>query len=139
MGDVVAIADEIRQAFESRAGIVALETSVIGQGLPVPRNRECVERMSDAIRVAGGVPAWVGAVDGRLAVGLSQGELARFCEPGAATKVARRDLPVALAGRTPRRDHGQRHDLGRGTRRHRGRGDGGDRRRAPGPASGRER
>jgi pseudouridine-5'-phosphate glycosidase len=99
MGDAVAIADEIRQAFESRAGVVALETSVIGQGLPVPRNRECVERMSDAIRVAGGVPAWVGAVDGRLAVGLSQGELARFCEPGAATKVARRDLPIALAGR----------------------------------------
>ncbi|MGZ8631664.1 MAG: pseudouridine-5'-phosphate glycosidase [Actinomycetota bacterium] len=97
MGDVVTVTDEVREALAARAGVVALETSVIGQGLPEPRNRECVERMSEAIRVAGGVPAWIGAVDGRVVVGLSDAELARFCEPDAATKVARRDFPMALA------------------------------------------
>lgn len=91
------VTDEVRDAIEARVGVVALETSVIGQGLPVPRNRECVERMGGAIRAAGAVPAWIGTVEGTVVVGLSEAELLRFCEPGAAVKVARRDLPLAIA------------------------------------------
>ena len=70
---------------------------MIGQGLPVPRNRECIERMSAAIRASDAVPAWIGVVDGSVTVGLSDAQLARFTEPGAATKVARRDYPLAVA------------------------------------------
>src|SRR4029450_9819603 len=92
-------------------GVVALETSVVSQGLPPPRNLECVERMSAAIRSAGAVPAGtgvmegqvgervpagIGVMEGQVAVGLSADELRVFAEPGA-TKVARRDLPVAVA------------------------------------------
>ena len=77
--------------------MVALETSVIGQGLPVPENRECIERMNAAVRASGAVPAWIGVVDGTVTVGLSDEQLARFAEPGVATKVARRDVPVAVA------------------------------------------
>ena len=91
------VADEVRVARKLRNGVVALETSVIGQGLPVPENRECIERMSAAIRAAGAVPAWIGVVDGTVTVGLSEEQLARFAEPGVATKVARRDYPVAVA------------------------------------------
>jgi len=91
------VADEAREARERRSGVVALETSVIGQGLPSPENRECIERMSAAIRAGGSVPAWIGVVDGTLSVGLSDEQLDRFAEPGVATKVARRDYPVALA------------------------------------------
>jgi len=91
------VADEVRVARNLRQGVVALETSVIGQGLPVPENRECIERMSGAIRAAGAVPAWIGVVDGTVTVGLSDEQLARFAEPGVATKVARRDYPVAVA------------------------------------------
>jgi pseudouridylate synthase len=77
--------------------VVALETSVVSQGLPPPRNLECVERMSAAIRSAGAVPAWIGVMEGQVVVGLSVDELRVFAEPGGATKVARRDLPVAVA------------------------------------------
>jgi len=91
------LADEVRVARNLRQGVVALETSVIGQGLPVPENRECIERMSGAILAAGAVPAWIGVVDGTVTVGLSDEQLARFAEPGVATKVARRDYPVAVA------------------------------------------
>ena len=91
------ISDEVRDALARGIGVVALETSVIGQGLPYPRNLECAERMSGAIRDAGAVPAWIGTVGGSLEVGLSPKELTRFAEPGNAVKVARRDLPVALA------------------------------------------
>jgi pseudouridylate synthase len=90
------VADEVRVARKLRQGVVALETSVIGQGLPAPENRECIERMSAAIRSSGSVPAWIGVVDGTVTVGLSDQQLARFGEPGVATKVARRDYPVAV-------------------------------------------
>jgi pseudouridine-5'-phosphate glycosidase len=53
--------------------------------------------MSAAVRAAGAVPAWIGLVDGEVRVGLTFEELERFCVPDAATKVARRDLPFALA------------------------------------------
>ena len=97
MGDVLTVADHVRDAIAAGIGVVALETSVIGQGLPPPRNEECVRRMSGAVREAGAVPAWIGVVDGRVVVGLDEHELARFCAPGTATKVARRDVPIAVA------------------------------------------
>jgi pseudouridine-5'-phosphate glycosidase len=77
--------------------VVGLETSVIGQGLPSPRNVECLERMGSAIRDAEAVPAWIGVLAGEVVVGLSDAELEVFTEPGRADKVARRDVPVACA------------------------------------------
>jgi pseudouridine-5'-phosphate glycosidase len=91
------VAPEIHAAQREGRGVVALETSVIGQGLPVPRNRECIERMSEAVRSAGAEPAWIGVVDGAVVIGLGAEDLQRFAEPGTATKVARRDIPVAVA------------------------------------------
>lgn len=88
--------DEVASALLGDAAVVALETSVIAQGLPPPRNLECVDRMDAAVRASGAVPAWVGVVDGVVRVGLTAGELEAFAEPGRAAKVARRDLPYAL-------------------------------------------
>jgi pseudouridylate synthase len=88
---------EVDAALRDGRPVVALETSVIGQGLPHPRNVECIARMAGAIRDAGAVPAWVGVLGGEVVVGLSQEELALFTEPGRAVKVARRDLPAAWA------------------------------------------
>ena len=94
--------------------------------------------MTEAVRSAGAVPAWVGVVGGEVVVGLTAEELNVFSEPGRADKVARRDLP-AVCARRPRRDHGVRDDLGRRARRGpRGR-DGWDRRRPSGRAARRER
>jgi pseudouridine-5'-phosphate glycosidase len=94
---VVRLSPEIAEAQAAGVGVVALETSVIGQGLPPPRNLECVERMSAGIREAGAVPAWIGVVDRAVVVGLSDDQLRTFAEPERAAKVARRDLPFALA------------------------------------------
>jgi pseudouridine-5'-phosphate glycosidase len=91
------VADDVALVLASGGPVVALETSVIGQGMPFPRNLECVARMTDAIRGAGALPAWTGVVDGIVRVGLDDRELRRFAESGEATKVARRDLPVAVA------------------------------------------
>lgn len=93
----VLVSDDVAMALASDGPVVALETSVIGQGLPSPRNLECVARMSAAIRAAGALPAWTGVVDGIVRVGLDERDLGRFAVPGEATKVARRDLPIAVA------------------------------------------
>jgi pseudouridine-5'-phosphate glycosidase len=90
------LSSRVRDALVSGGGVVALETSVIGQGLPHPRNLECVNRMSHAIVDAGAIPAWIGVIDGAVRVGLDEDELARIADPGAAVKVARRDLPAVV-------------------------------------------
>ncbi|MGZ4115689.1 MAG: pseudouridine-5'-phosphate glycosidase [Actinomycetota bacterium] len=97
MTDAFIVAEEVRAGLDRGAAVVALETSVIGQGLPAPRNLECVERMDAAVRVAGAIPAWIGVVDGAAVVGLNRAKLDRIAEPGASAKVARRDLPIAVA------------------------------------------
>lgn len=99
MSDTFVVTEEVLAAQADGRGIVALETSVIGQGLPTPRNRECIDRMSAALRASDVVPAWIGVVDGSVTVGLSGAQLIRFTEPGVATKVARRDYPLAVANR----------------------------------------
>lgn len=76
--------------------IVALESSVLAQGLPVPSNREAHRRMCDGVRASGAVPAVTAAVGGRATIGLDGAALERFLTTGA-KKVSARDLPFALA------------------------------------------
>jgi pseudouridine-5'-phosphate glycosidase len=93
----IRLGEEVGAARADERPLVALETSVLGQGLPFPRNAECRDLMDAAIRGAGAVPAWIGVAAGDVVVGLSEGDLAAFMEPGRAEKVARRDLPAACA------------------------------------------
>lgn len=97
MSGPLVLSAPVREALAGGAGVVALETSVIGQGLPHPRNLECAERMTNAIVDAGAVPAWIGVIEGAVRVGIGEDELGRIADPGAAVKVARRDLPAAVA------------------------------------------
>ena len=89
--------DEVRRALDAGEPVVALETSVLSQGLPVPRNAEAARTMSAEVRGGGALPAWTGVVAGAVRVGLSESELERFCDPREVAKVARRDLPMAVA------------------------------------------
>ena len=88
---------EVREALDAGRAVVALETSVIGQGLPHPRNLEAVERIERAVRERRAVPGWVAVLDGAPTVGISAEDVRRIAEPGASVKVARRDLPAAAA------------------------------------------
>ncbi len=101
MSELVEPSEQVRAALDAGEPVVALETSVLSQGLPVPRNAEAAERMSAEVRWAGAVPAWVGVVSGAVRVGLTETELERFCQPEGISKVARRDLPIAVASGGP--------------------------------------
>ena len=76
--------------------VVALETTIFsGLGLPTPANRDCLERCTKAIRDGAAVPAITGVVDGVAVVGTTDEETERLL--AGQTKVAARDLPVAVA------------------------------------------
>lgn len=89
---------EVTDALEHGAPVVALETSVLAQGLPAPRNAEAARALDGAVRRNDAVPAWTWVDAGSVRVGASADDLGRLCSEPAA-KVARRDLPMAVTSR----------------------------------------
>ena len=81
-------------ALQERRPVVALETSIVGQGLPAPHNLRAARDSEAAIRKEGAVPATVAVLDGRLRVGLEDRELERIAS--GAVKVSSRDLGPAV-------------------------------------------
>lgn len=102
-GDLIAsresveISPEAAGALAAGKPVVALESSVLAQGLPVPANREACDRMVRAIRSQGVVPAITAIVRGRAVVGLAGEDLERFLARDGVSKVAARDLAAAVA------------------------------------------
>ena len=97
MSELVLPSEEVGDALASGRAIVALETSVIGQGLPPPRNIECAQRMTAAIRASGATPAWTAVLESEVRVGLTDRQLEALADPGRSSKVARRDIAFAVA------------------------------------------
>ena len=79
----VRLSNEVRDALDRGAAVVALESTIVTHGLPRPRNLELAQRLESVVREEGGVPATVGVVGGDLVVGLSAEELERLASGGA--------------------------------------------------------
>ncbi len=95
---VLALTDEVATAIDERRPIVALETSVLSQGLPPPHNLESAYAMERAVRDEGAIPAWTALDGGRIRLGLDERDLERWCDRALPiAKVARRDIPAVLA------------------------------------------
>lgn len=77
--------------------MVALESSVLAQGLEPPFNREAAQRMSDAVRAAGAVPAITAIARGVPVLGLEPDVLERFLARTGVRKVSARDLAMAVS------------------------------------------
>jgi pseudouridylate synthase len=99
--DPIVLTDEVRAALEASRAVVALETSVLSQGLPVPRNVECARSMEREIRSRGAVPAWTAVIAGSVRVGLDDELVGMLALTPDVAKVARRDLPAAVASGGP--------------------------------------
>ena len=95
MSDLLRVADEVAEALAEHGRVVALETSIVGQGLPPPHNLRAARECEAAIRKEGAVPATVAVLDGRLHIGLTDADLERVAAN--AIKVSSRDLGWAVA------------------------------------------
>ena len=95
------ISDEVGAALAAGRAVVALESSLIAQGLPVPHNLETASAAEGAVRAEGAVPATVAIDGGQLLVGAPLSVLERLADPASgAAKAASRDLaPLLAAGR----------------------------------------
>ena len=87
----------VADALASGRPVVALESSVLAQGLPIPANREAAERMVGAVERSGAVAAVTAVVAGRCVLGMEREELDRFLQRDGVRKVAARDLALACA------------------------------------------
>jgi pseudouridylate synthase len=92
VAELLRIHPEVRAALEARRPVVALETTLIAHGFPDGIGAEVAAEAERRVRVAWAVPATVGIIDGRICVGLEEGELARFASSPDARKVGPRDL-----------------------------------------------
>ena len=95
----IRILPHISRALDAGAPIVALESSVLAQGLPVPQNGEAAQRMVAAIERVGAIAAITAVVCGTPALGLEPQELTRFLRRDGVRKVSARDIAVAVAQR----------------------------------------
>jgi pseudouridine-5'-phosphate glycosidase len=92
---------EVAAAVRDGRPVVALESTLIAQGLPFPVNLETARAAEAAVRAGGAVPATVAVWRGRPTVGLGDAELQALARAEDALKASRRDLAVAVAqGRT---------------------------------------
>jgi pseudouridylate synthase len=100
-GPDLLLSDEVRAALETGRPVVALESSLIAQGLPVPHNLDTALAAEAAIREAGAVPATTALDDGRLVVGADRELLERLADPErVVAKAGSRDLGPLLAARS---------------------------------------
>ena len=96
MPSPVRLSEAVQQALSSHRPVVALESSGLAQGLPVPANRDAARRMTLAIDGRGAVPAITGVAAGVPTVGLDGEDLERFLRRDGVRKVSARDIGVAM-------------------------------------------
>src|SRR4051812_26267624 len=92
----IRILPHIADALRDGRPVVALESSVLAQGLPIPQNREAAERMVAAVEGAGALSAITAVVKGIPTIGLERDELERFLARDGVRKVSARDIPAAI-------------------------------------------
>jgi pseudouridine-5'-phosphate glycosidase len=95
------VSPDVAAALAQGRPVVALESTIITHGMPYPQNSEMAANVETIIRAEGAVPATIAVIDGRLKIGLSDGEREALARTQGAMKLSRADLAYAVArGRT---------------------------------------
>lgn len=97
MTGVVRALPAVAAAIADGRAVVALESSVFAQGLPIPANKTAARTMVEAVESRGAVAAITAVVRGIPAAGLTAEELERFLARDGIVKVSARDLALAIA------------------------------------------
>jgi pseudouridine-5'-phosphate glycosidase len=98
-GPALDIRPQVVAALQARQPVVALESTLIAQGLPWPANLETARAAEAAIREESVVPATIAVWRGRPTVGLTDGELEWLASHPETPKATRRDLAAAVVRR----------------------------------------
>jgi len=93
------LSSEVQAALDSGAPVVALESSVFAQGLPIPDNRRAADLMIAAVRTRAAIPAVTAILLGEPTVGVSDAQLTHLLKRDGISKVSARDMPWAISNR----------------------------------------
>ncbi len=93
----VEIKPEVKDAINCGTPVVALETSIVAQGLPYPDNLETAFEIERTVARANATPASVAVVGGTIRVGLGEPELEFLATGKNVRKLSRADLSTAIA------------------------------------------
>ena len=77
--------------------VVALESTLVAQGLPWPDNLQTALESEAAVRRGGALPATIAVIGGQVRVGLNEAELESLARSGRFLKAGRRDLGAAVS------------------------------------------
>ena len=92
------ISPAVKNAFQKNIPVVALESSLLCQGMPYPQNVQAMLQVEQIIREQGCVPATIAIKKGELLIGLSGEEILYFGQRGLdCVKVSRRDLSFVIS------------------------------------------
>jgi len=95
--DFIKTSAEVAGALTEGRPVVALESTVIAQGLPRPLNLKVAHRLQQTVSETGAVPAMIAILNGQLRVGLNQEEIELIAQSSDVKKVSTRDLAIAVA------------------------------------------
>src|SRR5690625_2387934 len=93
MNKYLVFSEEVNKAIKQNKPIVALESTIISDGMPYPQNVETASEVEEIVRENGATPATIAIMDGKIKIGLSEDELELFGKSENVEKVSRRDLP----------------------------------------------
>jgi pseudouridylate synthase len=88
--------EETEAALKTGQPVLALESSVIAQGMPRPRNLESALELTALARSLGVTPAIVCVLDGMVRVGITDAEIERLAYAENVRKVSTRELPSVV-------------------------------------------
>jgi len=97
MSTLLDIRPEVAEALRAGYPVVALESTLIAQGLPWPHNLETARAAEAAVWGEGAVPATIAVWQGRPTIGLTGAELEALAQSKDVGKASRRDLAPAIA------------------------------------------
>ena len=88
---------EVQRGIAENRAIVALESSIISQGMPWPKNFETALELENIIRNEGAIPATIAIIDGKVHVGLDKKLLQLLSNSTEALKLSRSNLTFAIS------------------------------------------
>ena len=88
---------EVLDALRYFKPVVALESTLISNGMPWPENFKIAMELEDIIRSNGATPATMAIIDGRLKIGLEEHEIELIAKSKNVVKTRRKDLPWVIS------------------------------------------
>ncbi len=93
------ISEKIEKDLSENKPVVAIESSIISQGMPYPENLNTITEVVKIIEAEGCTPAIIAIIDGKILVGLSEKQIEFLAKGKELLKVSKQNLSYAVANK----------------------------------------